>query len=228
MLFLDENPVACAMGTPISLYKHTLLSIKSAYDVLTKVDIFDKDLVVYKTEPLDILVRKDFKFSKKNRDWLVDYFNTLSLNYKNYCGENFGSLEKKYMPRRRMAEYMAAPLKIHKPTYEDTYTELVQEHSKVYSDTEDNVLLSRLMLMHMQPTADEFPFGEPEWIKQLEYRDYVSFDPIQKKFIKISRSSVGYKYFWSYISDNWIEIEDVPKEMDIIIEHLLSNQTTHD
>ena len=228
MLFLDENPITCAMGTPISLYKHTLSSIKSAYSILTKVDIFDKDLVIYKTEPLEVLVRKDFKYSKRNRDWLVDYFNTLSLNYKKFCGEDFGTLEKKYMPRRRMAEYMSAPLRIHKPTYEDTYAPLVDEHSKLYADTEDIITLSRLMLMHLGTTDDEFPFGEPEWMKQLEYRDYVSFDPNTKKFIKILRSPAGYKYYWSYISDNWKEIENVPADMDDIVEHLLSSQINHD
>lgn len=224
MLFLDENPVICVNNTPFSLFPHILQSIKSGYSSLCANPSAFKRYAITEVEPLEDLIIKDFVFSKKNRDWLVQYYNTMSSIYQKKTGNNMGSLIANFYPKINLDKYFTRNLKIHPPVFDEFYTELIEENEELYRDIDDPVLLSRTILLKLEPTGDEFVLGIPDWFSDIQDVEFKAFDPVTKKHIKILKAKDGYKYFVSKISDNWHEIENVPPDMQYIIDYLISSR----
>lgn len=224
MLFLDDNPIMCVNNTPVSLFAHILTSIKSGYgSLLANPTSFNKT-TCKEIEDLEDLIIKDILFSKKNRDWIVQYFNSMSSIYQKISGENYGSISADFNPVKNKDKYFTRPLKIHLPTFDKMFEKLVEENSAVYFEITDPILLSRTILIDLQPTEDEFVQGIPDWLSNIEGMGFSAFDPITKKHIKIVRVNDNYKYFISKISDNWQEITDVPKDMQYIINYLIRSR----
>lgn len=223
MLFLDIDPVICANNTPISLYEHILQALGDAF---TEVETSSSCKYKSVASPIELkeLFVNDILLSKNNRNWLITYHNILAYNLTKITGRKYPPRGCEYVSKRNIGEYFARPLELHKPIYDKRYLPLILENSDTYAHITDAVELSRAMLIHLKPSADEFPFGEPAWLNIIEYRDYVAFDPIQKLHIKIVRTSDGYRYYTSKISNNWKEIECVPPEMDKIIDCILVNK----
>lgn len=223
MLFLDEDPITCANSTPVTLQVYTLNALKEAFEyVKANADVLGWEAPPSKLRPLMRLFVNDVLYSKANRDWLTNFYNTLALNHTKYCDETYPPLDCKYMPRRTIGEYYSRPLDIHSPVYDPQYSQLVLENTDVYSKVESVVDLSRLMLVQLEPTEDEFPLGTPMWLGEAQQDAYITFDPIKKTHVKIVRQGDRYRYFTAYISNNWKEVQDVPKEVDTIIDCLLN------
>lgn len=224
MLFLDQDPVICAQSTPISLYEAILPPIKTAIEIVNK-NLTRKigTKVISTPTELSELVVNDISFSKRNRDWYLDYYHALALNYSKISETKYPALRCNYVPRHDSGSYFANPLKIHHPTYDNAYLDLVLSHGEYYKGL-DALDTSRLMLLHLAPTPDEFMFGEPAWLSNNIYQDYIAFDPVNKLHIKIMRGPEQYRYFISRISNNWKEVQNVPKEIDAIMDCILINK----
>lgn len=225
MLILDEDPQLCALSTPISMHKHILESISDAYSNVSEKPLRIDQRVISEVGNLTELIMKDISMSKKNRDWIFTYFNTMSEQYYNYCKIDYGSINGNYMPMSNKGVFLSNPLKIHSPLYDTSYERLVSKYGDIYKDFKNIIELSRLMLVHLEPTGDEFPFGVPEWLNSVKHPDYIAFDPIKKIYVKVEKRSDGYRYYTSYISDNWKEIKDVPKDIDILMDIFMSKRT---
>ena len=225
MLFLDQDPVMCAQSTPISLYESILPPLRTAIEQIRKVyntrNI--KCKVISSPTDLEELVLNDIGFSKRNRDWYINYYNALAMNYNKLDKTQYPALQCMYAPRLDTGAYFSNPLKIHQPTYDKAYFDLVNTHGDFYKGL-DSLDTSRAMLIHLSPTPDEFMFGEPAWLSNNTYQDYSAYDPINKIHIKIVRGPKQYRYFTSKISNNWKEVANVPKEIDAIIDCILINK----
>lgn len=224
MLIVDLDPIKCAQYTPASLYKYILEATSIAFARVNGTRATKNRVILTNDSPLQDLVVNDIYYSKRNRDWLTTYHNAVAMAYSRKFTDNYCSVKCDYIPRNAMAAYFSAPLKLHSPACDPLYADLVKQHNDTYKLITDVVELSRLMLIHMEPSPDEFISGEPEWLKENNYEDFITFDPINKLHIKISKGPRGYRYFVAHISDNWIEIEGVPKGIDLIVAHLINNQ----
>ena len=225
MLFLDENPNICATSTPISLVEHILESIRKGYDMLMSSPTSFKRIPKGELHNLHELIISDIIHSKKNRDWIVNYYNTLASIYRKVSGKVFEPIRADFLPARAMDKFLTNKLNIHLPIYDLFYFELLEANRETYSLIDDPVLLSRTMLFDLEPTSDEFVTGVPDWFTSISNSNFIAFDPIAKKHIKIEKYKGGYRYFTSSISDNWKEIENVPEEMNYIVGYLISNRS---
>lgn len=225
MLFLDENPNICATSTPISLVEHILKSIRKGYDLLMSSPTSFKRLSKGEIHSLDELIIHDIIYGKRNRDWIVAYYNTLASVFRRATGKVFEPIRADYLPTRNIDKFLTNKLDLHLPVRDSYYLELLEERREVYSQINDPILLSRTMLFDLKPTSDEFCMGVPDWFSSISNSNFVAFDPISKKHIKIEKYGKGYRYYTSSISDNWKEITDVPDEMSYIIGYLISNRS---
>lgn len=225
MLFLDENPNICATSTPISLVEHILESIRKGYDLLMSNPTSFKRLYKSEIHSLDKLIIHDIIHSKRNRDWIVMYYNTLASMFRRVAGKVFEPIRADYLPTKNIDKFLTNKLALHLPVCDSYYFELLEERREIYSQINDPILLSRTMLFDLKPTSDEFCMGIPDWFSSLSNNNFVTFDPISKKHIKIEKHGKGYRYYTSSISDNWKEITDVPDEMSYIVGYLISNRS---
>lgn len=225
MLFLDENPIECVRSTPFTLYEHILRHIKMGYEELMKnPSVFERKNFGVKMEDLYVLVAYDMKLGKRNRDWLVQYYNTMSVYYQKISGKNYGAIRNDYLPARGLDSFLTAPLDIHSPMLDNFYLDIVLKHGDIYKNFESNIDISRVLLLQLDPTEEEFQYGLPTWYSEAKGQDFIAFDQTTRRYIKISKRDGNFKYYTSFISDNWREIKDVPKEMDYIINFLISTK----
>jgi hypothetical protein len=121
--------------------------------------------------------------------------------------------------------YMVNPLQLHSPMLDKQYQPLVQKHRERYAKIKDIIILSRVMLIDMQPELEDFPAGMPPWLVDVSLPMIEAFDTLNRRHIKIERDSEGkLHYFTSLISDKWEEIQNVPREMDYIVLYLATNK----
>lgn len=224
MLFLDEDPVICANNTPISLHKYTLTSIKSACTLLRADQTSYKNIHQDEVQGLSNLVMRDIAYSKKNKDWIIQYYNALSVIYKRKTSTYYGPVDFEFKPITQYARYLVKPLKIHSPLFDEFYAEALVDNLDKYADINDAVVLSRTILLDLEPTEDEFVAGIPDWVQDIKGSDFIAFDVVNRRYIKITKCKDGFRYYTSLISDNWKEILNVPKDMDYIIDYLISSR----
>lgn len=167
---------------------------------------------------------RDIAYSKKNRDWIFQYYNALSAIFKRTTGSYYGNVEFDFRPITQYARYLTKPLKIHSPLFDDFYAETLVEYLDKYADIDDDVILSRTILFDLEPTEDEFIAGVPDWFQDIKGSDFIAFDVVNRRYIKITKNKDGFRYFTSLISDNWKEILNVPKDMDYIVDYLISSR----
>lgn len=223
MLFIDSDPVTCASTTPVSMYHYIIKGLSEAISFANSNELKYKK-ITSSSDLKDLLVN-DIAYSKRNRDWLVTYFNTLAMNNNKLTGCKQPPMYCEYSPKQNVGEYYSNPLNIHSPLYDKRYLPLVIEHQEEYKDFDNVIDISRLVLLQLEPSEDEFQFGEPIWLHSLENRDFTAFDPINKLHVRIVRTPKKYRYFTSHISDNWKEVCNVPVEIDKIIDCILLNRS---
>lgn len=66
-----------------------------------------------------------------------------------------------------------------------------------------------------------FPVGVPDWYIDLNKIIYEKYDSKLDKGFRITQSKKGLKYFTAEYFNQWIEIVNVPKEMEELIKHLV-------
>ena len=226
MLLLDNDATICAQSTPASLYKYILDELQVAFKTIDSIKDTEGHVMVSEQcyiRPLNKLLIADILYSKANRDWLVEYYNALALLQARYFKVKYPPINCDYRPFSNIGEYYGRQFRLHAPVYDNKYISLVKENEDFYKAIDDLVELSRLMLMQLEPTEDEFPAGVPIWLEEVQQNAYVAFDPISKVHVKVVKQDDNYRYFIAHISNNWKEIHNVPPEMKLIIDCLIKN-----
>lgn len=219
MLILDKSPKICAKHTPKSLVKETLHHVLVGYNYACSKP-FDYEYEVY---PTYRLVEMDLRRGYSTIQWYQSYVEQLlemdkiiSTNDGVEPFKDFVMFEKEVI----LNNFITADCSphIHNPAYDSAYIKFIGDKFD-----NDNVITSRAILTKMEPTNDEFLYGVPVWLRSISKIVYSGYDVINHRHIKIENTHEGYKYYTSFISDNWEEIKNVPKEMEIIINQILSD-----
>jgi hypothetical protein len=66
-----------------------------------------------------------------------------------------------------------------------------------------------------------FPAGIPEWYVDLNKVIYEKYDSKLDKGFRVAQTKKGLKYYTAEYFNQWIEILNVPKEMEDLIKHLV-------
>ena len=213
MLILDRDPRECARNTPAALIKSTLRTLHAVAQEVTN------DNNDFKEGTAEAIVLHSIKSGMTTAQWYSDYLGELLI-----CDERAFNNPWFHKFSIEPAEVIYSPYvtsdfipHLHNPCYIDDYKEFLPEKFPT-----DPVIASRLILAKMNPTYDEFHFGIPKWFIELSDKIYDSYDPQTGKHVVIRRAGDRYKYFTSFISDNFKEVENVPKEIDSIIDMLLT------
>ena len=120
--------------------------------------------------------------------------------------------------------FMVNPLNIHSPMLDGYYQELINKDREKYEQIFDIYVLSRIILTKMNPKFEDFVKGVPVWLISISDVILEAYDQVNKRHIKIVRSNGRFRYLTSIISDKWEEVLNVPPEMDIIVQYLISNR----
>lgn len=224
MLFLDKNPQLCAKSTPCGFLSHIIESITDGYNRAIKnpKQPVSKDIL-----PLSDLVYKDITFSKSNADWYKDYFLYVQSMYKKIHTDYTPLIpDMSIILRKCSCEYMTMPFKLHSPLQDLFYQDIIRQNSARYSLVKDQLMLSRLILIDLRPQFEDFIEGAPHWLTENDTEVITAYDYFNKRHIKIEKHPTEdrYRYFMAIISNNWKEVENVPPEMDIIVNYLISNR----
>ena len=84
--------------------------------------------------------------------------------------------------------------------------------------------LSRVMLIDLKPQFEDFVKGTPIWLLSISNVLLEAYDQLHRRHIRIIRDKNKLRYMTSVISDKWEEVTNVPSEMDIIVQYLISNR----
>lgn len=218
MLVTDRNPVLAAQATPLEHIESIAQNIKEGYEKATK----EGHKRIRVLSPLVDLVHSDLTYSIANCDWYSEYYKELQ-DICNVAGIFIlPELNIDVLKIKGDDAFNRNPLNIHSPNYDEFYYDLYKQNEQRYANAVDPIILSRLMLIDMKPTFDEFVKGIPAWFIGDDV--LTAYDIVTRKHIKISRDGKRYRYFTAVISDKWKEITNVPPEMDYIVHYIISNR----
>ena len=220
MLITDRNPKMAAKAVPLECIEDITKAIAKGYEKAKSTGY----VRICKVSPLDSLVHSDLTYSKKNCEWYHDFYNELQDIAKVAQVFIIPDLNISALKVQANSMFMVNPLNIHSPVLDEYYQELIKKKEDIYKTIRDPIILSRALLMDMEPQYEDFVKGVPIWLMDIKNTVLQSYDNKNRRHIKIVRDNDHFRYFTSIISDNWSEIENVPKEMDIIVEYLLSNR----
>lgn len=224
MLFLDKDPTLCATATPFVLSWNIINNFEVAWK---KVCGASDETLLPKT--LSACIEEDLKYSSANVKWYELYINEL-ISMSNELRPNKNQKPLLVLHSNNVQSknscFDTNPLKIHSPEFDENYLDIIEEDKKKYwKARKDPIAFSRLLLMDMKPQFEDFPRGVPSWLLEISPREVVSgYDSVNRRHIKIERTPKGLKYYTSVISDSWKEIENVPREMDLVVQYILSNR----
>lgn len=216
MLFLDEDPIVCANATPYGFVS----SIRSAIE--EALTLTGRPNIQYSGSSANCIYY-DLCFSKENTDWYEKYYNQLGKIIYTVTGEEVAQKTFTFDNVYRNGGYETNPLKIHNIALDDTYENFFEEFPNLYELT-NNIKLSRTILDLTEPEFSDFVFGIPQWFlsnKGILMEDY---DLKNRRHIKIVKTDGGLRYFTAILSNNYKEIKNVPPEMQVVVEYILSNR----
>ena len=224
MLITDESPVLSARSLPIELIETVAEKIRLGYNK-AKTTKYER---IHKVSPLEELVFADLTYGIKNCIWYNNYYSEL----ENICNISkvviIPHVEIKATEITQSELFFKNPLNIHSPMYDEYYYEMYNSNRDKYNNTNNIYTLSRLFLVDMNPSFNDFVMGTPVWLVNSSNELIKVYDKINRRHIKIVRDENRLRYYTSIISDNWTEIMNVPPEIDTIVKYLISNRANLD
>ena len=76
---------------------------------------------------LDELIIHDIIYGKRNRDWIVAYYNTLASVFRRVTGKVFEPIRADYLTTRNIDRFLTNKLDLHLPVRDSYYFELLEE-----------------------------------------------------------------------------------------------------
>lgn len=220
MLVTDINPVLAARAVPLELIEPIAIAIKEGYEKAQKCD-YKRISVI---SPLSELIYADLTYSRKNCEFYHDFYNELVDITKVAGIFELPKLTISALKIKASSMFMINPLNIHSPMLDEYYQELIEANQDKYNKAPDIYMLSRLMLLDLNPKFEDFIKGIPVWYVNTSNTILDAYDSTNRRHIKIIDNKGRYRYLTSIISDRWTEIENVPPEMDLIVQYLISNR----
>lgn len=224
MLYLEKDPALCASSTPFPMVRGIIRNFIIAWKEVCGAG---NETLLQKTLPY--CISKDLEYSLANVKWYETYINEL-ISICNSLKPN--KLQQQPIllhpnnVQHKMNGFNTNPLKIHSPMFNDDYIDIIEENKPKFNKAQKDIIaLSRLILIDMHPQFEDFPRGVPAWLSEVSPKELVSaYDMVNRRHIKIEKDGNRLRYYTSIISNNWKEIEDVPREMDILVGYLISNR----
>lgn len=220
MLITDVNPVLAARAIPLELIESIALAIKNGYEKAQKVE-YKRICTI---SPLSELVYSDLTYSKKNCEYYHDFYNELTDITKVAGIFELPKINISMLNVKNSPMFMVNPLNIHSPMLDEYYQELIDKNGNRYVKAPDIYILSRLMLIDLNPKFEDFVKGIPVWYTNISDTILEAYDSLNRRHIRIIEQNGRLRYLTSIISDRWSEIENVPPEMDVIVKFLISNR----
>ena len=220
MLITDKDPILAARAIPLELIEPTVLSIKEGYE---KAQMYEHRRIRQVTT-LDELVYSDLTYSRKNCEWYQEFYKEL-LDITKIAGIlELPKFQISPLKVKNSQMFLVNPLNIHSPLLDGYYQDLISKNKERYEKILDMYTLSRVMLIDLKPQFEDFVKGTPIWLLSISNVLLEAYDQLHRRHIRIIRDKNKLRYMTSVISDNWEEVTDVPSEMDIIVQYLISNR----
>ena len=220
MLMTDKDPVLSARSIPIELIEYTLEGIVLGY-AKAQEQSYKR---INKISSLAKLVCSDLTYSNKNCCWYNLFYNELCNIAKDSGLISAEPLQISGLKVKSDSMFIINPLSLHSPLLDEKYQEVISKKEELYSSLHDVTLISRNILVDLDPTFDDFVKGIPAWYTNLSNTLILSYDTFSRRHIKIIKDGERLRYYTSVISDDWKEVQNVPSEMDFIIKYLISNR----
>lgn len=93
---------------------------------------------------------------------------------------------------------------------------------------ESYINASRLMYIKSHYISEIFPAGPPEWYVDKNCKIYEQYDGKQGKSFRIMNERNRLRYYIAEYFNQWVEIKDVPLEIDNFIRHLVYRRRKSD
>lgn len=220
MLITDRDPILAAKAIPLELIENISQNIQKGYEKAKNVG----HVRACKITSLDNLVHSDLTYSKKNCEWYKAFYKELQDISKVAGIFIIPDLDIRLIDIKQSSTFMINPFNLHSPNLDEFYQDLIELHKDSYFKLTDIYSLSRMMLLDMNPHFEDFVKGIPCWLVNASNTLVQAYDLQNRRHIKIIKDGERLRYLTSIISDRWQEIENVPKEMDVIIKYLVSNR----
>lgn len=220
MLITDRSATLCAQALPLELVSIVAEAIAQGYEKA----LSSGHKRIRSISPLANLVQSDLTYSRQNVEWYVEYYKELQDIARISKLVEIPDIKISSIHIKKNADFHLNPLCIHSPVYDEYYKELYDAHRDSYDKAKDTIVVSRMMLTDMDPDFDDFVKGVPVWLSAIRNVLITAYDMVNRRHIRITQEGRRYRYFTAIISDNWQEILDVPPEMDVVVNYLISNR----
>ncbi len=197
---LDEDPVLATKYLSLADSSHFINVLIQTYNNLgedNQVNIALEELMLH---------------SKVNYEWFRSF--TLALNQLENEGREI------YIPSEDIANLRTDDTQlVFVPPLEYKY----QKVSPIRIHAKDNnvITLNRVLYIREGYSKADFRKGYPSWYSLSEVTIFERYNPKTNKRVRIDFKNGEFKYYMAGASDCWIEIVDVPLEMDHVVSALL-------
>lgn len=223
MLITDADPILSARSTPIEIVPNIMSGILQGYE-LAKNNSYKR---INTITNLAELVHSDLTYSRENCLWYSRYYNELS-EIANLAGIKVINIPLNVLDIIQGELFFKNPLNLHSPVYDEYYQELYNTNKDKYDQVRNIYTLSKMFLVDMKPNFSDFVKGIPTWLIDTTNIVMYTYDKVNRRHIKIVRDNNRFRYYTAIISDNWKEVENVPADIDIIVQYLISNRANLD
>ena len=144
-----------------------------------------------------------------------------------YSVENYVWFSEFYEELSEICNSQAQPIKEFNESLLYDCSGIKFKHSglNLFPDTEgtltDLINASRVAYLKKGYDTSLFPLGVPEWYRDLNKIIYEKYDSKLDKGFRVTQTRSKLKYYTAEYFNQWVEILNVPKEMEDLIKHLV-------
>ena len=223
MLITDSDPILSARSTPVELLSYISDGICKGYEMSKSTGYKSIRTITDLSE----LVHSDLTYSRENYLWYSRYYKEI-LDIAELAGMKTCRVHLSVLNIVQGELFFKNPLKLHSPMYDNYYYELYNSNRDKYNDAKTVYALSKMFLVDMKPHFSDFVKGIPTWLIDTTNVVMYTYDKTNRRHIKIERDGNRFRYYTAIISDNWKEIKEVPPDIDVIVQYLISNRANLD
>ena len=190
MLITDTNPTLSARAIPIELIEGIASDIKLGYEFAQQ-SCCSKITVM---SPLNRLVHADLSYSHKNCEWYNTFYQELYdiANISGVFKIPELTIDKSLIKSDSLS--VINPLSIHSPLLDEYYKDLIVKNITKYNELSTNICaLSRVMLVDLEPSFEDFVKGTPVWLIESVNPILLTYDVNSRQHIKIIQDKNRYE-----------------------------------